>query len=136
MSKLGEKIIIGGVEQSELGEKIINAVREAAAKAPDFVYNRETPLGKCIYVKNGQPSCLVGHALWAVGLIDADTEGFSWNDDEISTVVAQSEWGKQLTDGEVGWLEIVQSEQDSGTAWRYAVRMADDAMARMEQDSE
>jgi hypothetical protein len=101
---------------SELGQKIIEGVRAAAAERPDYQDG-----DGCWYIRGSSPSCLVGHALWAAGLIDKDWRG----DDRgaIVDVVLYEEW--PLDEDEVYWLANVQNSQDRGDAWGLAVALAD-----------
>ncbi len=108
---------------SELGQKIIAETRKVAAGNPDFVYQKIS--GACKYVRNGNPDCIIGHALWNVGLIDADCPWDGYGVSSISNVIRDVDWGKGLDSDEVGWLSIVQDSQDTGYSWREAIAKAD-----------
>lgn len=123
---------------SALGEQLISIVRAKADAQPDFVYERPTPrsggfplnlLPSCVYVHEGRPSCLLGRAMWDAGLIDASMENLNTNYSAFvqgaHDIAPRLE---ELTADEWFWLECVQSNQDSGTAWGVAVRWADESM--------
>ena len=113
---------------TEIGQKLIGIVRARAAENPEFVYERQrTPagnFGSCRYVLDGQPSCLIGHALWGAGLIDAFFEEHYCNTYPFRTLV--HELGlQQLDDNERKWLISVQHHQDDGRSWGTAVEWTD-----------
>lgn len=107
---------------SELGQKIIEGVRAAANKHPDHVY-KKTDMGGCQYVRDGAPSCIVGHALWAAGLIDSTCKFDERDNSGIDIIIRDEGWPLDVS--EVDWLCRVQGEQDSGTPWGKAVELAD-----------
>lgn len=104
---------------SEKGAAIIAAIREVAAESPDFVYK-----GMCQYVVNGQPGCLVGHALWRLGLIDEGIERYNTNDLKIKAF--DLAWA--FDRAELAWLGHVQNRQDRGAPWGVAVKDADEVV--------
>lgn len=112
---------------SEAGQKLIAAVRARAAANPDFVYEWPEGLGGCVNVLNGEGSCIVGCGALDSGLITAAYENTSSNDAGIYSL--SSYLGQPFDDEELWWLEQVQCEQDSGTTWGEAVKMADDYLA-------
>lgn len=103
---------------SELGEKLIGTVREVVAERPDFVYE---PGAGCVYVHNGQPSCLLGHALWRLGLITADLSPMT-NGLGITAGIPGLE---SLDQSELNWLDLAQGEQDLGSDWAHALVVAE-----------
>ncbi|OQW34539.1 MAG: hypothetical protein A4E20_10995 [Nitrospira sp. SG-bin2] len=114
---------------SELGQRLIERVRHHAVENPDFVYqpaneDDEYLPGVCSYIRDGKPSCLVGHALWDCGVID-DTLGEdlnTWTDirslDLRMNLAVDAE--------EIQWLSDVQDAQDIKIPWGTAVKRADD----------
>lgn len=113
---------------SAIGQQLIEIVRAKAAENPDFIYS--PPGGEdasCVYVHEGRPSCLIGHALWECGLIDGDFErrvgdnkqGF----DDIAPML-----GLELGQDELAWLLGTQGAQDNSRPWGAAVRRADQAV--------
>ncbi|AAN12764.1 gp124 [Mycobacterium phage Omega] len=103
---------------SELGQKLINEIRMVAAGNPDYVYEYEEG-GLCRYIMNGQPSCLVGHGLHRLGLIDAALEPHDYNYSCFEDLEERLDLG--LDSDEVHWVERVQIAQDGGRTWGEAV---------------
>lgn len=115
---------------SEQGQKLIEAIRVKAEANPAFVYSRynEYHQPACVYVADGKPSCLVGHGLWDLGLIDAEFENVP-QFNEVSVDGLAFEWGPlNLDDAEIDWLRCVQARQDEHYPWADAVAWADDEM--------
>ncbi|AER47959.1 hypothetical protein SEA_JUICYJAY_115 [Mycobacterium phage JuicyJay] len=102
---------------SELGQKLINEIRMVAAGNPDYVYRDDNP--SCEYVRGGSPSCLVGHGLWRLGLIDAEFETNRLNVEVFDHLWA--ELGLEMDEEEVDWVQMVQERQDAGRTWGEAV---------------
>lgn len=124
---------------SELGIKLETFVRYQAERQPGFKYQKQwadNPApdtgGKywCLYVHNGEPSCLIGHAMWNAGLIDA---GFESRRSNSNCFCSGLKWDipalKQLDDAEWVWLSNVQLAQDGGKTWHDAVSNADDKLS-------
>lgn len=116
---------------SENGQQVIRAIREIVAKDRHHVHN-----GACQFVDythNGNyvPACLVGHGLWATGLIDGTFFYDNDNHNSISKIGA-SRFG--FTPEEINWLLDVQIVQDCKRAWGEAVELADidDPLAALE----
>lgn len=103
---------------SELGQKLIELVREAAEERPDMCMN-----GGCVYVRNGQPRCLIGQALWKAGLINESFESTRNNTLILGAITSSLELA--LDQEELDWLRIAQSAQDTLHIWREAVQFAD-----------
>lgn len=125
---------------SEIGQSIIDAVRKAAANNPSFVYSNPGLSGMdgnfCVYVKDGKPSCIIGHALWDLGIIDAELERHSFNcvgvDDVLSWLSAMP-GGPELDSNEISWLSHAQAGQDAEKPWAEAVEWADNYCDEMLQ---
>lgn len=109
---------------SERGQKLINEVRMVAAKNPDFTYEEPTGAASCVYVHEGRPSCLIGHALWNLGHIDSSIEGKRFggnyvNGEDVRVVLS---WlNLEIDQSEKDWLERVQVRQDNGEPWGHCV---------------
>lgn len=110
---------------SDVGQEIINSVRRHAAVNPDYVY--DNPSG-CVYVKDGQPSCLIGCALWELGFIDADFEFNSANVGGVGAFLLCALGVPSLDPDEFNWLGCAQLSQDSGRPWGKAVAYADETV--------
>lgn len=112
------------MEKTEFGQRVINAVREVAAEDPSYVFT-----DVCRYVDQQGPACIVGHALWNLGLIDSTFYHDYANDEGIDclleTLHATTE-AYEMSENEADWLKRVQDMQDSKTAWGTAVSLADD----------
>lgn len=105
---------------SELGQRLKCEVLSIASANPDFVY--EIPnggAGVCLYVHDGEPSCLIGRALWNLRIINASMETGLHNDESFDRL---AEYLKlDLDSEEIRWLRNVQYHQDRGRSWGYAV---------------
>lgn len=112
---------------SDLGQKLIGIVRAKAAETPDFVYS--TPLVNqqddppCVYVYNGCPSCLIGHALFEAGVITPSLESQTGNSKAFGQLT--DELGLELDGDEAYWLRMVQRSQDTHLPWGESVKRAD-----------
>lgn len=115
---------------SEIGQKFIAEVRKVAASNPDFVYVAPGPEpvegeeNDCVNVYAGQPSCIIGHGAWNLGLIDASFEHANENASGLYSLTKFCQ--VSLDDGEYRWLGGVQGSQDAGNTWAHAVLDADE----------
>lgn len=118
---------------SDLGKQLIETVRAKAAEQPDFVYRApmvKSPLsgeehqGGCMYVHaDGQPGCIVGHALFAAGLIDASLHENEANKKTINLLAHRLDL--PVDHNELTWLSQAQKGQDAGHSWGKSVVGAD-----------
>lgn len=106
---------------SEFGQRLIEEVRKVAAENPDLDYK-----APCLYVKAGKPSCLIGQALWRLGVIDADFEQDSSNVDGMRGVLDRL--SLRVDGSELEWLCDVQNAQDTWATWGGAIKYADEAV--------
>lgn len=114
---------------STLGDRLKQEVIRLAAESPDFIY--ESPdEDQCVYVHEGEPSCLYGQALWNLGLIDASLERR-----KVLNVFGRPEsLNFQMIDDLLKYLELEvdedeaeafiksQDAQDNGRPWDVAAR--------------
>lgn len=119
---------------SDLGKQLIETVRAKAAAQPDFVY--KPPMvqpgsglaphkDSCLYIHaDGQPGCIIGHALFSAGLIDASLHKDSSNREVFSVLVGTMDL--PMDDVEISWLRAAQACQDSEFPWGESVSYADD----------
>lgn len=115
---------------SVLGQQLISSVRAHAAEKPDFIY--ESPEGdSCVYVYAGCPSCLIGQALFDLGLIDASYEYHPCNCGGSNEIFY--ELGLELDASEAIWLRFVQYLQDTKHPWSECVALADQDALRSGQ---
>jgi hypothetical protein len=119
------------IPRDQIVERLVVAVREVAAEKPDLVYS--APYGGCAYVADGQPSCIVGHAAWRLGLIDGSLESDDGiNSSGVTTLLRHLGVlpNNDLDYGEPGYarefLDAVQEKQDEGVPWGDAVEIADE----------
>ncbi|MCG7607167.1 hypothetical protein [Mycobacterium sp. CnD-18-1] len=114
---------------SAIGEKIAAEVNRLAAENPDFIYDTDEDKDQCVYVENGEPSCLYGYALWNLGLIDARIEKatmtiggrlVSVNHQTIKTLARYL--GLNLDQEELWAFSESQDYQDSSRPWYVAAR--------------
>lgn len=105
-------------------EDLVQEVRAVASELPDHI--GKDPV-VCLYVRQGRPSCLIGHALFRMGLIEAGFEYTDLNSEGIETLAEK--WFELDSDQDYAtlrWLSEVQVQQDNGLRWADAVREADE----------
>lgn len=107
---------------SEWGAKIIEETRKVATDNPNFLYE-----GVCRYVIDGRPACLIGHALWNLGLINDTFDATGSNGCTAYGVLEHL--GLDVTEFEKDWLACAQSFQDSKHTWGDSVQSADEETA-------
>lgn len=96
-------------------QKIVDAIREVASSAPEYVYKSPNQTNRaCLYFDHGgNPSCLIGHALAKCGLTE---------DDVIEGSAALDVLGVKGIDEDVALAATVaQDVQDGGGTWGYAL---------------
>lgn len=128
----------------EVRALIVRAIEE---KGADYRYQMPTQVDRetgdewqdCVYVANGQPSCLVGHVLVMAGVPMLDIAPFegtsadaTWGSlmdgtphtyvrDDDASVVAQALWAAQR-------------EQDSGKTWGEALEAFDKTVKELTEE--
>ena len=101
-------------------------VKKVAAEHPDYVYER--PADGCVYEVDGKPSCLVGHAMFRLGMpLDlirrCDSAGAIEHVlDEVCGEFDESGDDERVYRTLLGWA---QGAQDSGKPWGEAVSEAE-----------
>lgn len=112
---------------SEIGQKLIAAVRARAAADPGKVY--KPPLvgdaNGCVNVYNGEGSCIVGCGALDAGLITLDYE-FNGPQNTAGVHSLNAYLDGPLDAVEVSWLASVQVSQDREIPWGVAVLRADE----------
>jgi hypothetical protein len=115
-------------------ERVVETAKMVVAeRGEDYVYEGPGDVrgnGMCRYVYRDQPSCLVGHVLYRLGvpletLKSADGVSFAATD-----VCSDLLRGSAFDDGEIGdFLDAVQSRQDIGETWGNALQHGLDVLA-------
>lgn len=107
---------------SETGQQIIAEIRRVAAENP----NGTVPRSGCVYVGNdGNPSCLVGHALVNLDIIDPEAAARrGWNHRQFALIYNDA-FNLDLDEDEVRWIADAQDAQDLQRSWSEAVACAD-----------
>ena len=97
-------------------------VKKVAAEQPDYVYER--PADGCAYEVDGKPSCLVGHAMFRLGM-PLDLIRRCNSEGPIEYVLDEfcGEFEESGDDGRAyrTLLGLTQGAQDSGKPWGKAV---------------
>lgn len=105
---------------SELGAKLIEEIRNLAKENPERTAG-------CTYLdSDGAPVCIVGHAMFNLGLIDESAKQSDWNKSDFYILRFNGISGLDATDdAESRWIVAVQGMQDCGKEWGEAVEVAD-----------
>lgn len=102
-------------------------VKKVAAEQPDYVYERIE--GKCRYEFAGEPSCLVGHALFRLGVPAELVAEFNDYGPIEQVISAHSEVFGEYSDMEFNYLSLLiaaQDGQDDQYPWGAAVSYAEE----------
>lgn len=92
--------------------------RAVEAKGPDYVYvEPEGDVAACLYVHDGQPSCIVGHVLNYCGLL-----GLAEENKAPSNIRALRE---HFDSAALVVLDAAQEIQDNGEPWGEALACAE-----------
>lgn len=116
------------ITTAELWDEVV----KVAAENPDYVYeNKGTGLGpSCAYVADGKPSCIVGHALYRLGVpietvADFDNYGvFEYVVDNRSDLIDAS------NDSTYRAVAMAQTMQDEKHPWGASVAEAAKELAK------
>lgn len=108
-------------------DDLIAAVREIVAEDPKFVY-KTIPVpysSSCFYERNGKPSCLIGRALFKIGVSIETLAEMDKDHPEQADGTAITSYFPNNADDRVRWLEIVQDRQDMEYEYASCVEYAD-----------
>jgi hypothetical protein len=94
--------------------------RAVAEKGEDYIYPRSAGEAECLYVEDGQPSCIVGHVLFWKGLTLERIESI----EGMSAFALNDYDWLDLDEKAEALLWKTQSRQDSGVPWGRAVAEA------------
>jgi hypothetical protein len=110
------------IELEELRMAVHDVVEEAG---PDVVYQPED--GVCRYVDGDQPSCLIGQALYRLGIsLSQLTE---WDGDSVDDACAARDIPVFEKNSDVAhYADVVQNMQDNGNPWGIALAQAEYAL--------
>lgn len=104
---------------SKFGQALIAKVREVAALRPQHI----DPNDPCLYIYDGQPACIMGCALWDLGVIQPSLEDDGDNQKLIPKLLSRLDL--EVDEAEIEWLSAVQKNQDNGLSWGASVEHAD-----------
>ena len=96
---------------SELGQKLIAEVRKVAAERPDYIYQSSGPADACWYMHNGEPSCIMGQAMYRLGAIGPSNPQ-SGRIENKNVSDALHILNINVDHPEADWLDEVQAAQD------------------------
>ncbi len=120
------------------------AEREVAGRE-EFIYFNFASAGvkRCVYVKDGEPSCLVGRILInnhiaPVKFFREQSEPGGYNDDAFEDIVPPlwHQFGVEFTDKAERFLKILQSHQDSGHSWGISLKYAKEYMEKWDSSND
>lgn len=106
--------------------------KEVANKGGDFVYRspvtpwEEPGQGICVYFHEGEPSCIVGHAI-SDYVADDERKNFDYEGNEVCSIPADV-LGMKIPDVsfEAGRIfKAAQRHQDNGNSWSAALEEAE-----------
>lgn len=106
-------------------------VEKVAGENPHFIYDASET---CKYVKDRKPSCLVGHALFRLGVPIGQLEAYDSANDFSGSGIGAVLFGDlyEMDDPvAVEKCDLAQNEQDSGASWGAAVHRAKKAAKAM-----
>ena len=86
-------------------------------KGEDYIYEADDN-GSCRYFVDDEPSCIVGHVFHDLGIDSDFVEEFQVPKDAVDSEVLE------LSYEAAELLEAVQSKQDNGEPWGYALKAA------------
>lgn len=106
-------------------EDLVQEVREIAENNPDFVYFEDkTPNpygpGRCYYTKDSRPSCIIGRALFNLGISIETLRSMDVDDNDNLFGTGISNFFRpetKLDSDRMHWLSHVQVEQDAEIPW-------------------
>jgi hypothetical protein len=137
-------------ENETIQQYVTRLMEEAVAlKGEDYVYEQPTSnpddilSPTCYYVWDNQPSCIVGHVLYAAGVPLDDLHEHEGNAALMVAAALIPEWNDGKDDSSrvgptrlVRALDKAQSAQDSGSTWGEALRAFKEELTRGESREE
>lgn len=111
-------------------ETAVSLAEEVVSGREDFVYLEPGHYTDCLYEKNGEPSCLVGHMLFNAGVPVEDLHRLDNlthpQIDKFDTSEARVVVPKlfDVDEKTIEFVAVLQQKQDSGLSWGDALKMA------------
>lgn len=98
------------------------AIRQLAAERPHHIDPNGQAGANCQYYEDGQPSCIVGHAIDRLypGRFDQ-----RWDESPTPAGLVLAELDDSISPEDMHWVDIIQELQDDGASWGEAVEYAD-----------
>jgi hypothetical protein len=107
---------------------LVEEVRSIAAKHPGHIYqdkDTDNPNTSCFYQREGKPSCIMGHALFNLGVPIATLQAMDTHTGGIYEFLTLGFTTPLASHETLMWLNSVQNLQDNLKPWGYAVGSAD-----------
>lgn len=108
---------------------LVEEVRSIAGEHSGHIYQDKDPNHpntSCFYERNGKPSCIMGQALFNLGVPIETLSAMDIKTGGIYEFLTISEHSTDALDDDVlMWLNSVQNLQDNLKPWGYAVYAAD-----------
>jgi hypothetical protein len=107
---------------------VVEEVRSIAAKNPDHIYtdkDTSNPNSSCFYERNGKPSCIMGQALFNLGVPIETLSAMDRQTGGIFSFLLTDGVSLRKESNTLYWLCTVQNLQDNLYAWGVAVATAD-----------
>lgn len=105
--------------------EFVKAVRELAAENPNFIYEAPGENRTCLYVHEGDGSCLIGQALLRVGVPLNTVAGFDETAANLPVAANEALLSLGYSGAVSEWAGYVQSLQDRRELWAESVALAD-----------
>lgn len=102
-------------------EQLISAIEAVAAEDPYRVYQQDDE-GRCFYLRDGAPSCLIGQALHRLGVSLSTLAREDAIQNSAENVIFKTLSG--VSDRALSFASRVQTRQDLGHTWADAVSIA------------
>ena len=106
------------VKVSELWAEVLKVAQEQ----PEHVYEKGE-FGRCNYERNGEPSCIVGHAMHRLGVSTFDLREFDASGDSAIEDIIEANQDLFDRDDKLSMELLIdaQNSQDQGLPWGLAV---------------
>lgn len=109
-------------------DELLTTLTEIVGKSPEYVYEPVGEWHKCLYANQGQPSCLIGHALHHLGFSIEELEAFDMQEGPFAFDIGV--WEDDKTEK---LASLVQLEQDKRMPWGEALENGIDEVESWEE---